>query len=137
MWCVRGLRDTGVLGNGSYVLCGIGQTVPELAFGHAARDALAAVWHNTPTLCALRENPPRRPEGICADNLMKRHCLGSCVAQNCYRSKNLLAPFWFCEAAREKGLFPESRLAARPPKLTPATHQRRYPPKGGLVRWLD
>ena len=35
---------------------------------------------------------------------------GSCVAQNYYLRKNLLAPFWYCEEARAQGLFPESRL---------------------------
>lgn len=103
----------GVLANGSYALCGMGENVPNLVFGHAARDALAGVWYDTPALCALRQNLPKRLEGVCADCLMKATCLGTCVALNYYRSRNLLAPFWFCEIAREKGLFPESRLVPR------------------------
>ncbi len=99
----------GVLGNGSYALCGIGETVPELVFGHAATDRLEDVWNNTPVLLELREGLPHRFEGICQDCLMKTRCLGECVAQNYYRAKNLWAPFWFCENAYEKGLFPESR----------------------------
>jgi hypothetical protein len=40
----------GVLADGSYALCGIGGNVPELVFGHAARDRLADVWHDHPVL---------------------------------------------------------------------------------------
>ncbi|NPV05518.1 MAG: SynChlorMet cassette radical SAM/SPASM protein ScmF [Syntrophaceae bacterium] len=101
----------GVLGNGSYALCGIGETVPELVFGHAAKDALADVWRETPVLNEIREGLPRRLEGICSECLMKGVCLGSCVAQNYYRSRNLWAPHWYCEEARALDLFPGMRLA--------------------------
>jgi SynChlorMet cassette radical SAM/SPASM protein ScmF len=99
----------GVLANGSYALCGIGETVPELVFGHAAHDALAGVWYNAPVLQELREGLPHRFEGVCHDCLMKHICVASCVAQNYYRSKNLWAGFWYCEEARARGLFPGSR----------------------------
>ena len=100
----------GILGNGSYALCGIGETVAELTFGHAARDRLEDVWNNTPVLMELREGLPHRFEGICGDCLMKGRCLGSCIAQNYYRSKNIWAPFWYCEEAQRKGLFPKPRI---------------------------
>lgn len=101
----------GVLANGSYALCGIGESVPELVFGHAdTGDRLEDIWNDTPVLRKLRESLPDKLEGICGDCLMKSRCLGSCVAQNYYLGKNLLAPFWYCEEARELGLFPESRL---------------------------
>jgi SynChlorMet cassette radical SAM/SPASM protein ScmF len=100
----------GVLGNGSYALCGIGETIPELVFGHAAYDRLADIWENTPVLKDLREGLPRRIEGICGDCVMRGICLGSCVAQNYYSTKNLWAGFWFCEAAKRRGLFPGTRL---------------------------
>jgi hypothetical protein len=45
---------------------------------------------------------------------MKVQCLGSCVAQNYYRSGNLTAPYWFCQQAYEMGLFPASRLKSVP-----------------------
>jgi len=41
------------------VLCGIGQTVPELVFGHAARDALTAVWRNTPPANGFKQTDPQ------------------------------------------------------------------------------
>jgi len=110
----------GVLANGSYALCGIGETVPELVFGHVDTLPLADVWNNHPILIEIREGLPNRLEGICGDCLMKSLCLGSCIAQNYYSSKNLMAPFWYCEEAREKGLFPETRLKAKP--IPPLPH---------------
>jgi SynChlorMet cassette radical SAM/SPASM protein ScmF len=100
----------GVLGNGSYALCGIGETVPELVFGHAASDRLEDIWHNSPVLKKLRAGLPDRLEGICGECLLKGRCLGSCIAQNYYRSKDIWAPFWYCLEATKRGLFPESRL---------------------------
>jgi len=102
----------GVLGNSSYALCGIGETVPELVFGHAAKDNLKDVWENTPILNEIREGLPKRLGGICGDCLMKNVCLGYCIAQNYYRSKDLWAPFWFCEDAEAAGLFPETRIVS-------------------------
>ncbi|MCD5401059.1 SynChlorMet cassette radical SAM/SPASM protein ScmF [candidate division NPL-UPA2 bacterium] len=103
----------GVLADGSYALCGIGETVPEFVFGDAATEYLEDVWNNTPFLQELREGLPERLKGICEECLMKGCCLGSCVAQNYYRSKSLWSPFWFCEQAQSQGLFPESRLQPR------------------------
>ena len=105
---IRGIL--GVLAGGSYALCGIGESVPELVFGHAAKDDLSEVWKDNPVLNEIREGMPRKLEGICGDCVMKGVCLGSCVAQNYYRSRNLWAPFWFCEEARRAGLFPGSRI---------------------------
>ncbi len=99
----------GVLANGSYALCGIGETVPELVFGHASVDRLEDVWRDSSVLNELRDGLPRRFEGVCGECLMKGMCLGSCVAQNYYRSKNLWAAFWYCEEAQRRGLFPGSR----------------------------
>jgi SynChlorMet cassette radical SAM/SPASM protein ScmF len=105
----------GVLADGSYALCGIGETVPEMVFGHASTDRLSDVWVGRPVLREIREGMPRRLEGVCGECLMKGICLGNCIAQNYYRSSNLWAPFWFCEEARREGLFPEARLqGARP-----------------------
>jgi hypothetical protein len=36
--------------------------------------------------------------------------LGSCIAQNYYRGKSIWAPYWYCEQARNQGLFPETRI---------------------------
>jgi len=100
----------GVLADGSYALCGIGESVPDLVFGHAAVDPLDDLWHNHTTLEELREGLPQRLEGICRRCLMNTWCLGFCIAQNYYSSRSLWAAHWYCEAAYEQGLFPESRL---------------------------
>jgi SynChlorMet cassette radical SAM/SPASM protein ScmF len=100
----------GVLADGSYALCGIGENVRELVFGHAAKDRLEDVWKNTDVLNELREGLTGRLEGICGNCLMKNICLGSCIAQNYYTGKRLWAPFWYCDEARKKGLFPQSRM---------------------------
>ncbi|MDQ5985301.1 MAG: putative mycofactocin radical SAM maturase MftC [Syntrophus sp. SKADARSKE-3] len=100
----------GVLADGSYALCGIGATVPEMIFGHAATNKLEAIWRNHPVLTEIRDGLPHQMTGVCTRCLLKRFCLGSCLAQNYYRRNDLWAPFWYCEDAYEKGLFPDSRL---------------------------
>ena len=100
----------GVIADGSYAMCGIGETVSDLIYGHAATDRLEDVWNNTPIIKELREGLPKKLEGICGECIMKGRCLGSCIAQNYYSSKNLWAPFWYCEEAKKAGIFPETRL---------------------------
>lgn len=100
----------GVLANGSYALCGIGETVPDLVFGQASTDPVQDVWSCNPLLGELREGLPQRFEGICNNCLVKGICLGSCIAQNYYRSKSIWAPFWYCQEAHNRSLFPDSRI---------------------------
>jgi SynChlorMet cassette radical SAM/SPASM protein ScmF len=104
----------GVIASGHYALCGIGEQVQDLVFGEVGKDPLEEVWRDHPILKALREGLPERLEGVCSRCLMKRRCLGSCVAQNYYGKGSLWAPFWFCKQAEEAGLFPASRLEAKP-----------------------
>jgi SynChlorMet cassette radical SAM/SPASM protein ScmF len=99
----------GVLADGSYALCGIGETVPELVFGHARTDRLADVWTRNPVLQEIRGGLPKKLTGICADCLMKNVCLGNCIAMNYYETGNLWTPYWYCAQAKEAGLFPPSR----------------------------
>lgn len=104
------LQIIGVLANGHYALCGIGSHVPELIFGHAGLDRLADVWKSNRVIQEMREGVPGKFEGICGNCHMKRACVGSCIAQNYYRLRNIWAPYWFCELAAEKGLFPRTRM---------------------------
>jgi SynChlorMet cassette radical SAM/SPASM protein ScmF len=106
----------GVLANGAYALCGIGEAVSDLVFGHAGTDTLGHIWTNTPVLKEIREELPHKLEGICGHCLMKEICLGSCLAQNYYSSMNLWSPYWYCEEAYDRGLFPDTRIS--PAKLT-------------------
>ena len=100
----------GVLGSGKYALCGIGETVPELVFGHVDENSLKDVWNNNRVLYDIRQGLPKELNGICGDCLLKNQCLGSCIAMNYYRHHDLFAPFWFCEEALKAGLFPETRI---------------------------
>lgn len=99
----------GVLADGSFALCGIGSSVKEMIFGDAYKDKLKDIWENNEMLKDIRDNMPKKLEGICGKCMFKSLCLGSCVAQNYYRSKNLWAPFWYCEEAEKAGVYPESR----------------------------
>jgi SynChlorMet cassette radical SAM/SPASM protein ScmF len=100
----------GVLADGTYALCGIGENVPELTCGNAAKVSLKEAWEHSSFLCELRKGMPVRLEGVCGECINKNICLGGCIAQNYYRSKNLWAPYWYCDEARRKGLFPTGRL---------------------------
>ena len=99
----------GVIPSGQYALCGIGEQVPNLVFGTVGVDPLETVWRENEVLNTIRARLPGDLGGVCADCLMKHHCLGSCIAQNYYRSGDLFAPYWFCELAETAGLFPASR----------------------------
>jgi SynChlorMet cassette radical SAM/SPASM protein ScmF len=100
----------GVLWDGSYALCGIGASVPDLVFGNASKDPLARVWQDTPTLWAIRDDVPGRLGGVCGRCLLKGLCLGQCVAQNQYFSGSMWSGYWVCQQALEAGMFPEYRL---------------------------
>jgi SynChlorMet cassette radical SAM/SPASM protein ScmF len=104
----------GVLAGGSYALCGIGEHVPELVFGHASRDSLADVWKGNPVLREIREGMPRRLGGICGECLMKGICRGSCIAQNYYKDRDLWASPLVLRGGEGAGPVPrEMRLASR------------------------
>jgi SynChlorMet cassette radical SAM/SPASM protein ScmF len=100
----------GVISSGHYALCGIGEHIQNFVFGKVERDNLQDVWCENSTLNALRSGLPDRLEGVCAVCLMKHLCLGSCIAQNYYRTGSLWSPFWFCEQAEKAGMFPLTRL---------------------------
>jgi SynChlorMet cassette radical SAM/SPASM protein ScmF len=100
----------GVMATGHYALCGIGEHIPSLVFGRVGTDRLEAVWLEHPSLNELRSGLPDRLDGVCRRCLMKHRCMGSCIAQNYYRTGSFWGPFWFCEQAEERDLFPESRI---------------------------
>jgi SynChlorMet cassette radical SAM/SPASM protein ScmF len=100
----------GVIASGHYALCGIGGHISELVLGKAGIDRLENVWVENPTLNELRSGLPDGLDGVCRRCLMKHRCLGSCIAQNYYRTGSFWGPYWFCEQAEERDLFPESRI---------------------------
>jgi len=103
----------GVLADGSYALCGIGETVPELVFGRAEKDRLEDIWTGSPVLLAIRRGIPGKFEGVCGNCAMKSRCRGCCIAQNYYSNGNLWSPFWYCREAHDKRLFPKTRIKPR------------------------
>lgn len=118
------LNILGVLSDGSYAMCGIGETLPELVFGHVQEHSLENVWNDHALLRELRDGMPHRLEGICGDCLVKHLCFGSCVAQNFALNKSLWKANWFCEEAMGVGVFPLSRLAS----MAVSRHGWRTPP---------
>jgi SynChlorMet cassette radical SAM/SPASM protein ScmF len=100
----------GVISSGHYALCGIGEHISELVFGKVGVVRLEKVWLENPTLNELRSGLPDRLDGVCSRCLMKHGCIGSCIAENYYRTGSFWGPYWFCERAEERGLFPESRI---------------------------
>jgi SynChlorMet cassette radical SAM/SPASM protein ScmF len=100
----------GVLGTGKYALCGIGETVPELVFGHTEKDKLADIWNNNSVLNEIRKGLPEKLTGVCADCIRRESCRGSCIANNYKKYRDLFAPHQYCQEAYNAGLFPESRL---------------------------
>ena len=111
LFAVCGIKTIlGLLADGSYALCGIGENLPELVFGTAGRGELESIWRENPLLLKIRNGLPGELKGICGRCLMKRACLGSCLAQNYYRERDVLSAFWFCEQAAKEGFFPKTRL---------------------------
>ncbi len=99
----------GVLADGSYALCGIGEAISKLVFGHAEKKSLQDVWDNASILEEIRAGLYSRFEGVCSECLLRSKCLGGCIAQNYALRKNLWSSFWYCDQADKKGLFPETR----------------------------
>jgi SynChlorMet cassette radical SAM/SPASM protein ScmF len=100
----------GILSNGQLAMCGIGMEIPELCFGQIGVDPITDVWCNHPTLKKLRHSLPGELEGVCGNCVFRYQCLGSCVAENYHQTRRLTAPFWFCQQAKQAGLFPIERL---------------------------
>jgi SynChlorMet cassette radical SAM/SPASM protein ScmF len=101
----------GVLHDGTYALCGIGTSVPELCFGMAGKESLKEIWENSDVLNKIREHLPGDLKGICSRCLIRNVCLGQCVANNYYVYHDILAGHKFCEDAHSAGVFPRTRLA--------------------------
>jgi SynChlorMet cassette radical SAM/SPASM protein ScmF len=103
------LNILGILANGDYSICGIGQTADELRMGNLSQDAISDVWENDPTLVELRQSLPGKLKGICSRCIFKFQCLGACRANAFAVSKDLYAPYFLCQQLYESGGFPESR----------------------------
>lgn len=101
----RILNIIGVISDGHYALCGIGQKIQDLTFGHASSATLQDVWENSEVLNDLRTNLPHGMTGVCSNCLMKRSCLGNCIALNYYQARSLYTPFLVLRGSRKTGAF--------------------------------
>ncbi len=100
----------GILPLGQLAMCGIGTEIPELSYGRLGIDRVADIWINNPMLVSLRQEVPTNLEGVCATCIFLKQCLGSCIAENYHQSRRLTSAFWFCQQAKEIGLFPFTRI---------------------------
>lgn len=99
----------GIVENGDISFCGIQKVEQGLVMGNIHRDRIADIWRHHPLLKALREDVPRRLEGICGRCFFKKVCLGSCRACAYHMERRMTAPYWLCQEAFEEGLFPATR----------------------------
>ena len=106
------LNILGLLANGDYSICGVGQTAEELRMGNLFQDSISKVWKFDPLLNELRQSLPWKLEGICSHCIFKFQCLGACRANAFIGSKDLYAPYFLCQELYESGGFPESRFLA-------------------------
>ncbi len=106
----RIMNILGILANGDFSICGIGQTIDELRMGNLFQDSIVEIWQNHRILMDLRRSLPRRLKGICGDCLFRFQCLGACRANAYALNKDLYAPYFLCQESYDAGRFPASRM---------------------------
>jgi SynChlorMet cassette radical SAM/SPASM protein ScmF len=107
----RILNILGILANGDFSICGIGQTIDEIRMGNLYRDSIKDIWQENLILADLRQGLPGRLKGICGRCIFRFQCLGSCRANAYSMTRDLFAPFFLCKESYESGLFPDSRVS--------------------------
>jgi len=105
----RILNILGILGNGDFSICGIGQTVRDLRMGNLSHDSISEIWQNSSILKDLRKSLPGKLKGVCEHCIFKFQCLGACRANAYALTGDLYAPYFLCQESFESGLFPPSR----------------------------
>jgi len=106
----------GILGDGETALCGIGRNIPELCFGNIKDKKIRGIWERHPALVQLRADLDGEFPGICGDCIHAQRCLTHCVAMNYERTGKLVHPFYMCEEAERRGVFPETRRRSYTPE---------------------
>ncbi len=100
----------GLLGSGEMALCGIGRTIPALAFGNLRDKSVTEVWLHNPVLLQLRRELDEPYPGVCGQCIHAGRCLTYCVANNYEATGKLVAPTALCAEAYSREVFPTSRL---------------------------
>ncbi len=101
----------GILGSGTVALCGIGRTMPELAYGKLGQDSIRDIWLNHPAVVKLRNDLmdfSNYPE-LCRNCIFMRKCRTGCVVQNYSNFGKLIWPHAMCIDAQHNGRFSQSR----------------------------
>lgn len=106
----RILNILGVLANGDFSICGIGQTIDALRMGNLYHDSICDIWNNSPLLNELRQSLPEKLKGICSHCIFKFQCLGACRANAYALTGNFYEPYFLCQEFFESGFFPPSRF---------------------------
>ncbi|MBD3379960.1 MAG: radical SAM protein [Candidatus Omnitrophica bacterium] len=102
----------GILPNGDVSICGVGFMERDMIMGNVrkAPGKIKDIWKNDPIVRFIREKLPEELEGVCGICVFRKVCLGGCRAEVWYNNHDLKSPFWFCQKAYDKGLFPSTRL---------------------------
>jgi SynChlorMet cassette radical SAM/SPASM protein ScmF len=102
----------GVLSDGRVSMCGVGYMDDTLIFGRLKDDPerIAEIWNSEPVLKVIRDDMPEHLQGVCGRCVMKGMCMGGCRADAYHNTGDLMAPYWFCQEAFDRGLFPATRI---------------------------
>jgi SynChlorMet cassette radical SAM/SPASM protein ScmF len=106
----RILNILGILANGDFSICGIGQTIDELRMGNLYQDSIVEIWQKHQILMDLRNSLPRQLKGVCGNCLFRFQCLGACRANAYALNKDFYAPYFLCQESYDSGRFPASRI---------------------------
>lgn len=111
----------GILSDGSVSICGIGYVNQDLVFGNIRSDGpevIKDIWENNSFINDLRTGVPAKLKGVCSRCVFRNTCNGSCRAEVYHNTGDIYAPYWFCQAAYDSGLFPQTRLVPEEIKKT-------------------
>ena len=100
----------GLLADGTFAMCGIAEHHQSTIYGNAVETSLKELWESSPALVAQREAMDSGIKGICSICLFRGVCKGHCRAAAVDTYGQVDAPYPFCQAAYDRGLFPESRI---------------------------
>lgn len=106
----RILNILGILANGDFSICGIGQAIDALRMGNISKDSIKDVWQKHPVLLGLRNSLPMRLNGVCGNCIFRFRCLGACRANAYAVTQDFYSPYFLCQELYDAGLFPASRL---------------------------
>lgn len=103
----------GVLPDGTFSLCGVGFSRPEMSWGKFPDMSVKEVWEKSPVLNSIHSTLPGELQGVCSMCIHRDSCIGRCIVNNNETSGSLVSPDAICQAAWEAGLFPKTRLLNR------------------------